>query len=126
MQSVVESAIKKPFIKSLIGFGVIILTPMVIVLLLLSVLGSLLGITLLVTYGLILLFGLAFSGAVTGHLVYGLFSKEPTFSALYVALGTVFIYLLLFVPVVGPLFFVGFLALTIGSQVERIYFAVRG
>jgi hypothetical protein len=126
MQSVVQSSNMKPFIKTLIGFGVIILTPMIIVLLLVSVLGSLLGIALLMSYGLIVLTGIIFGGAVAGHLLYGLMSKQPTFSALIVALGTVFFYLLLFLPFVGPLLFVGFLALSIGSQVERIYLAVRG
>lgn len=125
LQATVLHVTTYPLRAALLGFAVILLIPIASVILLASVLGSLLGFVLALSYLLLMVGGLIVAGAVLGSFIARLlgFATEPT--ALTVTLGTILCYALFLVPIVGPLIAMIVLALTIGSMAELLIRAIR-
>lgn len=108
-----------------IGFGVMFLTPIAGIILLVSTLGSVLGLLLLSLYLVLLCLTFALVGVVTGSFIMRLTKYAKTVSVLTIVAGVVVVNLLFYVPIVGPLIFIGLLTLTLGIIAEKIINLLR-
>jgi len=110
---------------TLIGFGIMFLVPIAAVILFISTLGGLLGMTMIMIY--FSLFALCFTvmGVVGGALLYKLMKKPWTVNISLVLLGTSVTYLLAFVPIVGMPIVALLLLATLGSLATVLYRVAR-
>ena len=121
----VSTGINSFGIKILIGFAVIILTPIIISILLVSVLGMFIGLIGLFVFLLGLFVALPLMNVVFGAMMAKLILKRYEVSALWVSLGTLIVQLLLFIPFLGMPIFIALLLGTLGSIVSIIYLRIR-
>ena len=122
---VVESAQTHQFRAVLIGFGVIFLIPIAAMILLISTLGSLLGVLLLALYFVFLTLMLFLMGCVAGAYVMPLFRQPAEVSMLSIVVGVALVHLLMYIPVIGPILVIPLAVLTIGVIAERVYLLFR-
>jgi cytoskeletal protein CcmA (bactofilin family) len=125
LERVVTQATVHPLRSMLTGFGLVFLTPIAVSILIMSTLGSLVGLTLLFLYFGVLIMSVTVSGVVAGAYVLKLASSTKGVSVPVVALGTVLTFLLLFVPVVGPIVLIGLILTTIGAFATHLYRTIR-
>ena len=125
LQAVASAASAHPARNALIGFAVFFLVPAVILILTVSVLGSLLGIVLLFGYSLFVCASAIAAGAVLGGYVARLLGFSDMLTAVSVTLGTIIFYALFFVPFLGPILGFSLFAITLGSFAEVCYRASR-
>jgi len=118
---IAERALDSKYRPLLIGLAVIMFTPFAALVLLLSVLGTLVGTALLFTYGLVLVLGVLSMPATIGKLVLRLVRKEEkVLSPLTLVVGVVVMAAILFVPVIGPVVFLGFFIVSLGAIVDLL------
>ncbi len=122
---IVESAQTQSLRHFGIGFGIIFLMPITGVILLISTLGTPLGIMLLSFYVVLLCLALALVGMVTGSYVMRLTKYSSVVSVLTAVVGVIIINLLFYVPIIGPLVLTGLVILTLGIITERIIHLIR-
>jgi MFS family permease len=125
LERVVMQATVHSLRSMLIGFGIFFLIPIAISILVVSTLGSLVGLTLLFLYLGVLLMSLTVTGVVAGAYLLKLFSRTKSLSVPVVALGAVATFLLLFIPVAGPLLLVGLFFTTLGALTTHLYRTIR-
>lgn len=99
--SLVQLAYLKPLQSSLFGFALIILGPLVAVLLMVTILGMFVGVSLLAFSILVFIAGYVLSGVVVGAWLSKLFTKKLQVSLLWVIIGTAVVHGALYIPVVG-------------------------
>jgi len=121
----VEHTFAHPARVALVGFAALLLIPIVCVVLLVSVLGSLLGIVLILSYALLLCGAAIGAGAIIGGGIARLLGFTPEPTALSVTLGTLVFYAVMFIPFVGGLFVVAALAIALGALAELLVRAAR-
>jgi cytoskeletal protein CcmA (bactofilin family) len=109
----------------MVGFGFLILTPIAAGILMASALGALLGLALFFLYFGVVLMSVSVVAAVAGVYLYKIVKKDASVSLPKVILGGVTTYLLLFVPVVGPLVLVLLWLLTLGALATHLYRSIR-
>lgn len=108
-----------------IGFGVIFLLPIAGFILLVSTLGSVLGILLVSLYLTLLCLTVAMLGVVVGSLLRQLTKKPKDISILTVVIGVLIVNLLLYIPFVGTFIFIGLMLLTLGIITEKLIQLMR-
>lgn len=119
--AVIEHTLERPFVFSVIGFVLVLTTPLLITLLLVSVLGALIGIVLAGLYVTIVVLGLLLTIPIIGGLLSRwLFSRQET-DLLSLGLGAVSVYLLLVIPVFGLPLFLVLLFIGIGGLTTWLY-----
>lgn len=109
----------------LVGFGFVVLSPIVIVILLASTLGSLLAAAFLFVYFALISVSFMSVGVVAGSHLFKLIKRPTPANVLLIVLGVTSLYLLMLVPVVGLFIFIGFWLLTLGAAVEKMYQTLR-
>jgi hypothetical protein len=109
----------------MVGFGFLILTPVAVGILMASALGALLGIALFFLYFGVVLMSVSVVAAVAGVYLYKIFKKDASVSLPKVLLGGVVTYLLVFIPVIGPLIFIAVWLLTLGALATHLYRSIR-
>lgn len=109
----------------LVGFGFLFLTPIASGILLASTLGALLGAALLFLYFGVVFMSLSVTAAVVGVYLFKVLKKDAAVSLPRVLLGGVVTYALWFVPIVGPLVFLGLWLLTLGALATHLYRSIR-
>ncbi len=121
LQKLTNQILAAPAKMSLVGLGTFVGAPLVIILLLVTVLGSLLGIIGLL--GMLLLYILAFvlMSVLAAGLWAQLFTKSPSVNLLWILLGAATVQLLFFVPIVGPFAVFVLFMLALGGLVHSIY-----
>jgi len=121
LTAITNKALRKSVRPALLGFASVILVPFAIVLLTVSVIGMLVGITLFFLYALLLMLALIALPALIGQAMLKLFSrptKELTLVSLVVGVfGVMFLAVL---PIIGALVLVGVLVLAIGAMIETL------
>lgn len=112
-----HNIIKTPVSSFFIGLLVLIFTPVVVVLMTITLIGIPLALILLLIYGLLVILGLIVSAMMVGKLLYSLFDTEtPPFKGLFVgALGFI---ILLLIPILGVLAFMYLESTAIGGLVR--------
>jgi len=116
LQAVVDQSLTNTLRPALLGlFGVLIL-PMVIAIMLVSVLGTLVGILALFVYIVLLILSLIGMGAVAGVWLQKAFNQPITsLSLATILLGTFFVAVCVLLPVVGPVVLLVLFVVTFGS-----------
>lgn len=125
LQLLVAGIYNSPVRHGLYGFCVLFLTPIAIVLLFLTILGTLLGVVGLFAWMLLISAAYLLTSVIVGALSFALFNKMPVVSLQSVILGAVLLHLLFFVPVVGPFAVFVCFVLTVGGLTYGLYKAVR-
>ncbi len=108
-------------LNSLIGFGVLLFTPLVIVLFFVSILGSLVGGFLLITYLLLLLGAIALSGPFLGILFGRFVLKRQQFDPLAIFIGCLILFIMVLVPILGPVLILLTLTTVLGGLARALY-----
>lgn len=121
LQLLVQSVLLHPLRHAVAGIAVLILGPVVSIILLLTVLGSLIGIAGLCLTLLLYVLGYALSGVVVGAFVSRLFTRKATVSLLWVVIGTILLYAVLLVPIVGVMCGIAVFIFTIGGVALSLY-----
>lgn len=126
LQRIVTSANSQVFRNSLIGFLVLFILPIIALVLMFSVLGSLIGGALLVTYVLLIIMSLITMSVVAGSFIARTAKKTGEVSIVFILLGSFFVIALLFVPIVGKFILIGLLLITLGAITSNLYKFLRG
>jgi len=114
-----------PLRSVLIGFGLFFLIPIAVGILIVSQLGSLLGLMLLFAYLALVLAAVTISGVVLGSYLFTLMSQKNAIGIPSVIFGTSVVFLLLFIPVIGPVAFVCLVLTTMGALATHLYRTIR-
>lgn len=121
------AVLSQPFWRSaLIGFAVLVTTPFVISLLLVSMIGSLVGILVLILFiGLLIVSGMLLPVVTGALLATAVRQTMETAFLMWLLLAAVFLIAVLPLPVVGPIVGLTLLLITIGTVVRQAYFWVH-
>ena len=116
---------KRAIIKSpkpiLLGCSVILFAPVAISMLLVSVIGSLVGIVFALIYLLLITLSTTAATAVVGQIMMRMFNQpEKELTLITVVVGVVGVSLLMLLPVLGLLLIVGFMILSVGAMVDLL------
>lgn len=123
---VAESAETRQFRAVLIGFATLFLMPLAAMILLLSTLGSLLGILLMFVYLAFLILTYILMGGVAGSFLLSVMKRgSGAVTVLSIVLGVALVHLLMYVPMIGAILILPLFVLTLGIVVERLYQLVR-
>lgn len=126
LERVVSQANKHPFRNMLIGFGVFFLMPIAAIILIMSTLGSLIGLTFFLVYLVLIIVTIIVSSVVAGASLAKLISKSSVpVSIPYVLLGTVATFFMLYIPVAGPIVLVALWLTTLGAISVYLYRLIR-
>lgn len=106
---------------AMVGFAWLVAMPVMITLFFVSGLGVLVGIMLLALYLLLGTFGLILSVPIVGMMISRLIFPKRTFDLLTIAVGTVAVFGLLVLPVLGPALLLAAVAAGVGSLVLQLY-----
>lgn len=106
---------------AVVGFCIIILGPIVSILLMATVLGLLIGIISLAATVILIGLGVALSGAVFGMWLGTFMKAKRAASLMWITVGTVTLYLLSFIPIIGPIVLFAFILLAIGGVTIGLY-----
>ena len=125
LNAVVLQTNKHPLRSMLVGFGLFFLIPIASMILLISTLGSLLGVTLLFIYFVLTLISLTISGIIISSYLAKLINKPTEVTMPLVIIGTLVAFACMFVPVVGFFVFIAALLTTLGALTIYLYRLVK-
>lgn len=108
-------------VSGFVGLGVLVLGPIIAGLLIATVLGSLIGVLLFFLVILLLIASVAFAPIFAGSLLARLVVKQPAVSLLWILAGSITMYTMLLVPVVGIIIYIALVLLTLGGLVIALY-----
>src|SRR3989338_7070682 len=114
-----------PLRSMMIGFGLFFLIPIAVGILIVSQLGSLLGITLVFAYFALLFAAVTISGVVAGTYLFTLVSPKRATGIPSVLFGTSVVFLFLFIPVIGPVLCIALILTTMGALATHLYRTIR-
>lgn len=114
-----------PVRSMLIGFGLFFLIPIAVGILIASMLGSLLGLTLVFAYVALIFAAVTISGVVAGTYIFTLISPKYATGIPSVLFGTSVFFLLMFIPVVGPVLCIALILTTMGALATHLYRTIR-
>lgn len=110
---------------ALIGFGVLFLLPIASTILILSTLGSILGILFLVTYMCLLVVSFITLSVVAGAIIARTSINSGEVSIPFILLGAFSVNALFYVPVLGPIILIGLLLITLGAVSVNLFNYLR-
>lgn len=116
---------RAPGVSGLVGLGVFLVLPFVSMLLLVSAVGILGGVTLLVAYVLLILIATALAGIVLGYLVQKLIMKKTEVTLVTVGSGVVLFSFVPLVPFLGGFIMFGLVMIVLGALSLAIYHKLR-
>lgn len=106
---------------SLVGLGTFFIGPFISLLLIVTILGSLVGIIALLLLFVLYFAAFALCGVVTGAVLSRYIIKQPTVSLPWILVGTLFLEVILFIPVIGLIIVIGIFLITLGGLVLSAY-----
>ncbi len=109
----------------LIGIAIVILAPVLIVVGVASMLGTLIGLVLLALFFLLLFGAVAFSSVLVGGVISRYHQGTPTFNVLYTVGGAIAIQILMLIPVLGPTLVLVIFFIALGVLARRLFLALR-
>lgn len=126
LEGFARAAIGRMSRNGLIGVASVVAAPVTVLLLMITVLGFLLGLAGLglLLAGLVLAYVL--TAAVVGMGLAQLIVKQKELSVAWLLAGTLTVHTAFLIPVVGPLLVFAALAVSLGTMIVRLYYAVRG
>lgn len=121
LQRIVDRALVRTARPSLLGFITFLSAPLIIVILTVSVLGTLVGITAFFAYALAILLSFVSAGAVLGQFIMNFKKGAPkTISLAALFIGVLTVTLCLFIPFVGPVIVLGVFLITLGALIDLV------
>lgn len=108
-------------LEAVTGFFVLTLAPLVILLLTISMLGAVVGVIVLFVYLLLLALTLPLMAVTAGRMSQKLMKDLEPISIQYLVLGAVVVNIILIVPILGGIIFLGFYLLTLGNLVICLF-----
>jgi cytoskeletal protein CcmA (bactofilin family) len=125
LERVTTQALAYPLRSMLIGFGIFFLIPIATGILIMSTLGSLIGLALFFSYFGLLFVTAPLAGVVAGAYLLKLSNKKMAVNIPAVLLGSSVMYLLIFIPVIGPVVLIALLFTTMGALTTHLYRIIR-
>ncbi len=125
LEKVATQATTYPVRNMLIGFALFFLIPIAIGILIVSTLGSLLGISLLFIYFSILFIAVTIMGVVTGAYLLKLLPNQKSITIPVILGGTIVSFILAFIPIIGPVVLFMLLFVTLGAFTTHLYRVIR-
>jgi cytoskeletal protein CcmA (bactofilin family) len=123
---VTNLAISRSFKPVAFGFAAIILAPFAIVILSVSVLGMLVGITLFFLYALLLMLGIIALPALIGQAMMSLFNQsKKQFSLITLLVGVIGVVIIALLPLIGFYLLLGAVLLAMGAMIELLLQSAR-
>ncbi len=121
LQKIVTRAVTRSVRPTLLGFLALLFVPIATVVLLLSLLGSLVGIIALFAYLLALTLSLVAMGAVAGVILMKVFNQPAEILTLAtILLGTFFVGIVCMLPFIGPIFIMALFLITLGALLDIV------
>jgi hypothetical protein len=118
---IIDRALVRTIRPAATGFIALFATPVIVTILVVSVLGTLVGITALFAYLLALLLAGVSSTVVLGHLVLKLLMKQPlALTPLTLGVGVLSVSVCLFIPIIGPIILFSVMVITLGAIVDLL------
>ena len=121
LPSLINGVLKSATKNGLFGLMGLLLTPILIGLLIITLVGSLLGAMFLFAFFFLLLFSFALVPILLGKLINRHIFKAEGLTLLSTLLGIVLMQVLMFVPVLGPVIIFALLTIILGSLLYRVY-----
>ncbi len=125
LERLVDRTIAAYGVQGLIGLAILLFTPLVGVLLVTSVLGSIVGVVVILMYAGLLIVTFATVGIVLGGVVERVVLKRQTLSFLGVVFGTIGCGLIAFIPVLGPILLFILFVIVLGGLGASLYRLIR-
>lgn len=122
---VVEVSLRAPGVAGLVGIGTFLFLPFVSILLLVSVLGTLVGIILFATHIILCIISFLGAGILLGVYIQKILTKKSGVTLSTVIYGVIALCLLSFIPVIGGFAIFGLMLITLGSISIAMYQAIR-
>lgn len=122
---VATAVLNRPWRSALLGLGALFAVPVVAIVLLVSTLGSIVGFTLLFSYGAIISFTFAVMGFVATVAMLRWYAPTKTVDVWWLTLGSFLLLVSVFIPLVGPIVFISLFCVTVGAIIERTYISLR-
>jgi len=113
------------FRTTLIGFGVLFLTPIASVILLISTLGSILGIILIFIYLALIFSAIVISGTMVGAYVLQKTKKRGQIGLPLILFGTAGYYILMYIPIIGLMLMIIITLVSLGGLATHLYRLIR-
>jgi hypothetical protein len=121
LQKIVDRALVRTARPTMLGFIAFLIAPVVIIVLLVSMLGTLVGITALSAYFLMVCLSIISGAAVLGQLLLKLKKDTaPVVSPLSLALGVVGVTVLSLIPIIGGVILLALMLVTVGAIVDIV------
>lgn len=117
----VQRLYTNPLQSSLFGVVVVLLAPIVSLLLMVTILGFFVGLTLFAFTLLLCVAGYVLAGVMLGANIARLFTKKLQVSLVWIIVGTALLHTIMLIPIVGPLVVVGTVVMTIGALAYSLY-----
>lgn len=112
-------------IKTVVGFISVFMAPLLIIILMVSVLGSLVGLIALCLFALLLALTFPLMAVTAGSLISSLVDTKAKVSLPYLMLGGVVVHALMLLPVLGPAVLLLLYLATVGTIVDQLYKRTR-
>jgi cytoskeletal protein CcmA (bactofilin family) len=125
LQRVSTQVVVHPVRSMLIGFGLFFLIPIAVSILVASMLGLLLGLTLVFAYIALLFAAVTISGIVAGTYLFTLMTPKHATGIPSVLFGTSVFFLLLYIPIIGPVLCIALVLTTMGALATHLYRTIR-
>lgn len=125
LERVSNQVVVHPLRSLLIGFGLFFLIPIAVGILIISQLGSLVGLTLVFAYIALLFAAITISGIVAGTYLFTIVSPKHATGIPSVLFGTSIVFLALFIPVIGPVLVIALMLTAMGALATHLYRTIR-
>ncbi len=125
LQLLIEESIRIPGRSGLIGLGVLFVTPFIGSIFLVSVLGTPIGILILLIYFAIVVFSVMVSGVLIGYWVEKIFRKKTNITLSTIVLGVSLLAILGWIPFLGGFIILASLLIVLGGVSMTIFRTIR-
>ena len=112
-------------VKTVIGFVFVFMAPLFVIILLVSILGTVVGLVALSLFMLLLILALPLLAVTAGSLLMSLWAKKSRLGVPHLILGAVAVHVVLLIPILGLIVVLGLYFATIGTLVDQLYRLAR-
>jgi cytoskeletal protein CcmA (bactofilin family) len=112
-------------VKTIVGFVFVFMAPLLVIILLVSVLGSLVGVVALTMFLVLITVSFPLLAVTAGSLLAQLIDKKSRLSIPYLVLGAVVVHLCFLLPVFGVIVVFWLFLATVGTLVDQLYRIAR-
>lgn len=123
--AMVQTTITRPLRSTLVGTGVVIASPLVAMMLMVTILGFVVGAVVFLSATVLMLMGVVLAGSLLGSYLWYWYKQEIQVSLLTIIGGTSVLYICLLIPIIGVLAYILLAVQVVGAMGVRLYSAVK-